>query len=61
MGYGQTPTEQVGRKCVGEQALWADYQGFKLGLMGEGRGAKGDREGLWEVITAVTVKTGKNF
>ncbi|XP_068531176.1 uncharacterized protein [Anas acuta] len=47
---------QVGRKCVGEQALWADYQGFKLGLMGEGRGAKGDREGLGEVITAVTVE-----
>ena len=56
MGYRQTPTEQVGCKCVGEQALWTDYQGFKLGLMGEGRGAKGDREGLGEVITTVTVE-----
>ena len=46
----------MGHTCIGEQALWADYQGFKLGLMGEGRGAKSDRERLGEVVTAVTVE-----
>ena len=48
--------QQVGHKCVGEQALWDDYQGFKLGLTGEGKGVRSDREGLGEVVTAVTVE-----
>ena len=36
----------MGHKCSGEQTVWIDYQGFKLGPKGEGREVRCDREGL---------------
>ena len=41
----------MGHKCSGEQTLWIDYQGFKLGPEGERMGVRCDREGLRDVVT----------